>query len=335
MPQPGTHNCITDVGSIAVGHASSARHQTGVTVIRCDQQLTAACDIRGGAPGSRETAMLAEENLVQQIDALVLTGGSVFGLAAADGVTAALAAAGRGLRLGDESPLVPIVPAAVLYDLENSGDKNWGQTPPYRELGIEALETASTPATFGAVGAATGARAGTLQGGVGTASIDLGKGVVVGAIAAVNSIGSAVLPDGKTFYGWPYELNGEFGGQTAPKNSDLSEPLPKFSRLHSTAEAKAGKSTTLAVVATSMEFTRVELKRIATMAHDGMARAIRPAHSPFDGDIVFALSAAGVSGPRESASRSLAVTRAGAAAADCLTRSVCRGVYAAIGKFEN
>ncbi len=329
MPKSGTHNCLTDVVGLKVGHASSDRAKTGVTLVLCDRPLTAACDIRGGAPGSRETALLAQEHLVQEIDALVLSGGSVFGLAAADEVAARLSRDGRGLRLGKDSPVVPIVPAAIAYDLENDGDKQWGDKPPYRELGIAALEQASAPALIGRVGAGRGVQAGSVAGGTGCASIVLDEEVTVSALAVVNSVGSVLLPDGETFYAWSYELDGEFGHQKAPPAFDLSEPIPPFSRLAGARDAQAGKATTLAVVATTADLSRSELKRIAIMAHDGVARAIRPVHSPFDGDIVFALSGASAATPTTPIERAMLVARIGAAAGDCLARAICRGVYAA------
>ncbi len=332
VPQPTNNNCITDVAGVTVGHATDESAQSGVTVLRCEQRMTAAVDIRGGAPGSRETDVLAPGNLVEQIDAVVLTGGSVFGLAAADGVTSALARSGEGLRLHRDAPVVPIVPAAVLYDLENPGDKTWTEAPPYQSLGKAALLGATAPAALGSLGAGRGARAGSLPGGIGSASIRLDNGTMVGALVAVNSVGSVVLPNGETYYAWPYEIGDEFGGQPAPGKPDLVAPIPPFSRLH--AQLHPRTATTLAIIATDLDLGRSDCRRIAVMAQDGMARAIRPAHSPLDGDIVFALSNGANAAPADLVQRAIAVTEVGSAAADCLARAIARGVYTARGQAE-
>ncbi|MEM7020466.1 MAG: P1 family peptidase [Pseudomonadota bacterium] len=329
---PGPRNLITDIDGILIGHATDEKACTGVTVLQCEHRMTAAVDVRGGGPGTRETDVLAPENLVDQIDAIVLSGGSVFGLAAADGVTAELSHRGLGLNLSNgRNPAIPIVPAAILHDLGNAGDKNWGTHPPYQNLGREALSVVNKHFELGAVGAGKGARAGTFAGGIGSTSIVLEDDIVVGALVAVNPIGSAVLPDGITFYAWPYEQDGEFGNQAPPQKFDLSDPFPELSRLHAEGRDQARSNTTLAIVATSLELTRVELQRVAIMAQDGMARAIRPAHAPFDGDVVFAVSSATTTldGEPSDAKRSRAVARIGSAAADCLARAIARGVFEA------
>ena len=168
--------------------------------MRCDAGWVAGVDVRGGGPGTRETEALAPENLVGRAHAIVLAGGSVFGLAAADGVTTALSAQKRGLALRPGSPAIPIVPAAVLHDLGNGGDKDWQLEPPYRNLGLQALAAAGADFALGSVGAGRGALAGVVKGGIGSASIDLGRGLMVGALVAVNSIGSALMPDGITYW---------------------------------------------------------------------------------------------------------------------------------------
>ena len=215
MPNPGALNLITDISGVLVGHATDDKANTGVTVLRCEHAMKAAVDVRGGAPGTRETDVLAPENLVHEVQAVVLSGGSVFGLAAADGVAAELSHQGVGLHMTDSGPAIPIVPAAVLHDLGYAGDKNWGATPPYQQLGRDALGDARTKFALGTIGAGKGARAGTVAGGIGSASIDLGDGVVVGALAAVNSLGSALLADGETFHAWLFEQNGEFGNHSS------------------------------------------------------------------------------------------------------------------------
>lgn len=331
MPEPGPRNLITDVAGLLVGHATDERAATGVTVIRCERPMKAAVDVRGGGPGTRETDVLAPENLVNEIEAVVFSGGSVFGLAAADGVAAKLSHQGVGLRLSDSGPAIPIVPAAVLHDLAFGGDKNWGATPPYQQLGRDALDNLRRDFGLGSIGAGRGARAGTVAGGVGSASIELGDNVLVGALAVVNAVGSPLLPDGKTYYAWMFEHNGEFGNLPPPADPGLSDPFPEFGRLNERGDVTAGANTTLVVVAASVALTNPELKRVAMMAHDGLARAIRPSHLPFDGDIVFAVSSGEVSEPDGTGfiERPSTVSRIGSAAADCVTRAIARGVYEA------
>jgi L-aminopeptidase/D-esterase-like protein len=324
---PGPRNLITDVPGLAVGHATDERVRSGVTVLLGDTAWTAGVDVRGGGPGTRETEALDPANLVGRAHAIVLAGGSVFGLAAADGVASALSARDVGLHLRENSPAIPIVPAAVLHDLGNGGDKLWGVDPPYRTLGMQALDGAGAEFALGSVGAGRGAMAGLERGGIGSASIDLQNGLVVGALVAVNSVGSALMPDGRTFWAWAFELNAEFGGsKTAIKKMDVSEPAPDESRLRALGRLQSGANTTLVVVACSADLTTVECKRVAIMAHDGVARAIRPAHTPFDGDTVFALASGAVAlgaDPRRAAH----VGRIGSAAADCTARAIARAVY--------
>jgi L-aminopeptidase/D-esterase-like protein len=324
---PGPRNLITDVPGLAVGHATDERVRSGVTVLSSDAAWSAGVDVRGGGPGTRETRALDPENLVGRAHAIVLAGGSVFGLAAADGVATALSARNIGLHLRENSPAIPIVPAAVLHDLGNGGDKRWGLDPPYRTLGMEALAAAGAEFALGSVGAGRGAMAGLESGGIGSASIDLQRGLVVGALVAVNSVGSALMPDGRTFWAWAFELNGEFGGnKTAPKKMDVSEPAPAESRLRDLGRLQAGANTTLVAVACSADLTTVECKRVAIMAHDGVARAVRPAHTPFDGDTVFALASGAVTIGTDQ-ERAAQVGRIGSAAADCTARAIARAVY--------
>ncbi len=332
MAVPGDMNLITDVPGLMVGQAQCNRAVTGVTVVTGGSLFTAACDVRGGGPGSRETDVLGPSNLVQKINAVVLSGGSVYGLAAGDGVVSALAQNGIGQVFGKTPVPIPIVPGAVLHDLGNGGDKTWGMTPPYRDLGIEALDQAGRAFELGLFGAGRGAMAGLVKGGIGSASLDLGDGLVVGALVAVNAAGSVVTPGGQHFYAAPYEIGMEFGGFGLGPKEDLSEPLPAYSRLRYREELalSAAANTTLAVVASNGGLNRAECMRVATMAHDGMARAIRPVHTPFDGDIVFALSTDDPGGmpPREYESdRTFKLTKMGAAAGDCLARAIARAVY--------
>lgn len=325
---PGPLNLITDVAGLTVGNATDENVKTGVTVLRCARSFVTAVDVRGGAPGTRETDVLASENLVGRTDAIVLTGGSVFGLAAADGVASTLSVGGVGLRLGDKGPAIPIVPAAVLHDLNNDGDKDWGETPPYRALGAKAARETAREFSLGAAGAGRGAMAGAVKGGIGSASLVLENSITVGALVAANPVGSVFMPDGKTFYAWPWELDGEFGASQPPSAPDSADPFPPLSRLAQ--NPQPGANTTIAIVATNAALTNVEAKRIAVMAHDGIARAVRPAHTAFDGDIVFAVSTAELALPSEPAAiRHGLAARIGGAAADCLTRAIARAVYEA------
>lgn len=327
MFRPGPKNLITDIAGLKVGHATNEHVRSGVTALICGAGWAAGVDVRGGGPGTRETDTLAAENLVGRAHAVVLAGGSVFGLAAADGVVAALSTQGIGLQLRPGSPAIPIVPSAVLHDLANGGDKNWGPSPPYRDLGLRASIEAKADFALGSVGAGRGAEAGLVKGGIGSASLDLQDGLIVGALVAVNSVGSVLMPDGKTYWAWAFELDNEFGGGGPPQNRmDLSDPAPDESRLLAIGRLTPGTNTTLGVVACNADLSTVECKRIAIMAQDGIARAVRPAHTPFDGDTVFAL-ASGESALKTDSLRAAQIGRIGSAAADCLARAIARAVH--------
>jgi L-aminopeptidase/D-esterase-like protein len=326
--KPGPRNLITDVAGLSVGHATDEAAASGVTALLCDGPWRAGVDVRGGGPGLRETESLAAENLVGRADAIVLAGGSVFGLGAADGVAALLSARGVGLALKPGAPKIPIVPAAVLHDLGNGGDKDWGLEPPYRRLGMAAVEAADVGFELGSVGAGRGAMAGLIKGGVGSASLDLGQGLMVGALAAVNCVGSATMPGDEVFWAWPFEIDGEFGGVRPSGQIEVSDPAPDQSRLKSLGRLQPGANTTLAVVAVSADLSTAECKRVAMMAQDGLARAVRPAHTPFDGDVVFAV-ASGAVALGEGNDRAVQIARLGSAAADCLARAIARGVWSA------
>jgi L-aminopeptidase/D-esterase-like protein len=327
MLRPGARNLITDVPGLRVGHCADERARTGVTTLLCAAHWAAAIDVRGGGPGVRESETLAPENLVGRAHAIVLAGGSVFGLAAADGVACALCKQGIGLRLRPGSIAIPIVPCAVLHDLANGGDKNWGDTPPYRDLGIAAAAAAGEDFALGSAGAGRGAQAGLRKGGVGSASLDLGEDLIVGALVAVNSVGSVFMPDGKTYWAWAFELDGELGGAAPPgAGMDLRDPIADGSRLADLGRLQAGVNTTLGVVACTADLSTAECKRIAMMAHDGIARAVRPAHTPFDGDTVFAL-ASGAAALVRAPERAVQIARIGSAAADCMSRAIARAVH--------
>jgi L-aminopeptidase/D-esterase-like protein len=322
---PGPRNLITDVAGLRVGQAADPGARTGVTVILPDDRAVCAVDVRGGGPGTRETDALNAWNLVHSVDAVVLSGGSVYGLAAADGVAAWLGAHGRGFAMVPMPgvPRSPIVPAAILYDLANQGNKAWGMDPPYRRLGIAAVEAASAQFALGTAGAGYGAGAGALKGGVGSASLRTADGMTIGAIVAVNSFGSPVVPGGRHFWAGPFEFGREFGGLGPATNLVEGEDWGEAK-----ANPGARENTTIACVATDVALDADEMKRVTMMAQDGLARAIRPVHCPFDGDVVFGLSTGRLKLP-DSPLRPFVVARIGAAAADVLARSVARGVYMA------
>lgn len=328
MPHPGSRNAITDIPGLRVGHARDGVARSGVTVLLTDGPWTAGVDVRGGGPGGRETAVLEPQNMVGKLHALVFSGGSVFGLAAADAVAAALSERGVGLRLHAGAPAIPIVPAAVLHDLANAGDKRWGVNPPYRRLGFEALAAASEDFGQGRAGAGVGATAGVLPGGLGSCSLALDDGLVVGALAVANPIGSVYMPDGETFWAWPWEVDNEFGGRRPNVHCQSLEPIPELSRLDSMGRLQAGANTTLVAVACNAQLSTAECTRLAIMAQDGIARAVRPAHLPFDGDTVFAL-ASGERAIAEGPRRQVDVGRIGSAAADCVARAIARAVFLA------
>lgn len=317
---PGPRNLITDVPGLRVGQAEDLAARSGVTVILPDARAVASCDVRGGGPGTRETDALSPENLVDAVDAVVLSGGSVYGLAAADGVVAWLGARGRGYGLADGIPPSPVVPAAILFDMTNGGDKAWGEAPPYRELGRQAIAQAGLDFALGTAGAGCGAMAGALKGGTGSASVVSTDGYTVGALVAVNSWGSVLAPGGRSFWAAPFELGGEFGGLGA---AGLKAGPDEWGAAKRAAE---DRNTTIACVATDALLTPAQAKRLAVMAQDGLARAIRPVHAPFDGDVVFALS----TGRRPLADPvDYTLARLGALAADALARAVARGVFEA------
>ena len=327
----GGRNLITDVAGLRVGQAEDNGARTGVTVILADEPVAATVDVRGGAPGTQDAAALDPVSLVEGIDAIVLSGGSAFGLDAPSGVQAWLKSHDRGFEIAPGAPRVPIVSGAILFDLMNGGDKNWGETPPYRALGKLAAERASHDFELGNAGAGFGAVAGAYKGGVGSASALDEAGLTVGALVAVNAVGSPLIPGTDVFWAYPFEQGNEFGGRR-PRN-----PLPPIEAAFP-ADMKqgprAGANTTIAVVATETALSRIELKRLAIMAADGFARALRPVHTPFDGDLVYALSTARrpLEGPRPAE-----VMRLGMIAADCLARAVARGVYEArtLGSFRS
>ncbi|WP_305988773.1 P1 family peptidase [Roseibium sp. MMSF_3544] len=314
---PGPRNLITDVPGLKVGNASDQELKSGATVLVPDEPAVASVAIHGGAPGTREIALLEPEQTVEKIDAIVLAGGSAFGLDAGAGVQGRLADLGYGFEVGPVR--VPIVPTAILFDLLNGGDKSWGQAAPYRDLGRSALDAISDDFVLGSVGAGTGATTANLKGGLGSASQVLDNGVTVGAIVAVNALGRATIGDSPHFWAAPFEIGDEFGGHgmAHPFPLDAVDVRTKLDAL------KAGANTTIAAVATDAVLTKSEAKRLSVMAHDGLARALWPAHTPLDGDLVFALS----TGQKKLESGLEDMVRLGAAAASCLARAIARGIY--------
>jgi len=323
---PGPRNLITDVPGLTIGQANDANACTGVTVILPDARAPAAVDVRGGGPGTRETDALSAPNLVRSVDAIVLSGGSVYGLASADGVAAWLGAQGRGFEMVHQPgvPPSPIVPTAILFDLASGGNKQWGENPPYRALAIQAAKHANLDPKLGTNGAGFGATAGALKGGLGSASYITHDGMTVGAIVACNSLGSVIAPHGKRFWAGAFEIGHEYGGLGPPDTMAEGEDwgLAKLN-------PEPRSNTTIACIATDVTLTPDELKRVAIMAQDGLARAIRPVHAPFDGDVVFALSTTRREAPPSTnpLARPLLVARLGALAADVLARAIARGVY--------
>jgi L-aminopeptidase/D-esterase-like protein len=310
-------NLITDLPGIRVGHAEDTNVASGVTAILLERDNIASGTIRGGAPGSRDTALLEPEMTVGGLDGVVLSGGSLFGLDAAGGVVSFLREAGKGLKIGAAN--VPIVAQAITFDLLNGGNKAWGRMPPYWELGWQAAQGAARGAFgLGSVGGGFGATTANLKGGLGSASVMTNSGFAVGAIVVVNAVGSVTMGDGPHFWAAPYELDGEFGGLGAP-------PTLAAGALDLKLKAGAPPSTSIAFVATDAIMSKAEAKRLALMADDGLARAIRPAHAPMDGDTVIA--AAMLKKPM--ADGLVHLTEIGLAAADCIARSVARAVHLA------
>jgi L-aminopeptidase/D-esterase-like protein len=310
---PGPRNLITDVAGLRVGHGADAALRSGATVLVADAPFTAAVHVMGGAPGTRETDLLAPDKTVQQVDALVLSGGSAFGLDAASGVADALAEAGRGFAIGPAR--VPVVPAAILFDLLNGGDKGWAANP-YKALGRAALAAAAADFAIGSAGAGTGAVAGDLKGGLGSASAVLADGPTVGALVAVNALGRVTRPTGH-FWAADCEFGAEFGGLGAGPIPDPGVEPERPTHLDG--------NTSIAIVATDAALTQAQAQRLAVAAQDGLARAIRPSHTPLDGDLVFAVA----TGARPLADPVWQLALLGHAAAQCLARAVARGVWAA------
>jgi len=309
-------NLITDIPGVRVGQADDRALASGVTVVVFDRAVTGSVDVRGGGPGTRETALLDPAQTVEGIDAIVLSGGSAFGLDAASGVQAYLREQGRGFRIREA--VVPIVPGAILFDLLNGGDKAWGRYPPYRELGYAAAASASSDMTLGSAGAGLGATTATLKGGVGSASAMTRAGITVGALVVVNAVGTTTVGDGPHFWAAPFEQDGEFGGRGV---------APQVSASDLAIRAKGGprENTTIAVIATDAKLNKAQANRLAVMAQDGFARAIYPVHTPLDGDVIFSAATGAIELPDPH----YGMAELGMIAGNVMARAVARGVYAA------
>lgn len=316
MAQTGRYNALTDVEGILVGNYTDTEAVSGVTVVVCPGGAVAGVDVRGSGPCTRETDLLSPQNLIQKIQAVVITGGSVFGLATADGAVQWLAQKGLGFPL-DDNHVAPIVPAAALYDL-GSGSRF---VPPIEaEWGRLACEAAAAgPFSSGCVGAGTGATSAGIKGGLGTSSLIMESGVTVAALVAVNSHGTIVNPDTGGIWERSLEIDAEFGA--AGRRLVKMPPLPAY---------HPGRNTTIGIIATDAALSKVHTLKIAQMAHDGMARAIRPAHTMFDGDSIFCLSTGEKQLPAASGAymdpHALHLSELGQAAADCLSRAIIHGV---------
>jgi L-aminopeptidase/D-esterase-like protein len=314
---PGQTNSIADISGLRVGQATDWDAKTGVSVVLCDEPMTAGISTLGGAPGTRDTDLLRQGNSVEKVNGIALSGGSAFGLDAAGGVMAALAEQNIGYEV--KGSVVPIVPSAILFDLA-SGGKKWEQRyPPHRELGYEAVLAADRNVSLGSIGAGTGAIAGWLKGGIGSASSTMPNGVTVAALIAVNSLGQTTIGDHANFWAAPFEMSSEFGGLGPARNHHGADNM----RLKFFDELAEKQNTTIGIVATDADLTPSQCERLAVSGQDGLARAIWPCHTPLDGDCIFSLS----NGEREIDERSFFLLCA-AASAVC-ARAVARGVYEA------
>jgi len=318
MFRAGPMNLITDIEGIHVGNASDARIKSGTTAVLFDRPAVAGVQVLGGAPGTRETDLLEPHNLVDAVHALVLSGGSAYGLDAASGVQGVLRE--RGIGFAAAGQRIPIVPAAILFDLVNGGAKDWGRVSPYRALGEKAAEAATRRFSLGSVGAGTGATTARFKGGLGSASTQLEDGTMVGALVAVNPRGSATIGSSRHFWAAPFEIDKEFGGLGWPEKmpADASAIADKFGELK-----PENANTTIGIIATDASLSKAGCKRLAIAAHSGFSRAIWPSHTPVDGDLVF-----GVSIGDRTLDESLMIQFHGAATAT-MARAIARAVYAA------
>ena len=322
VAQPWDEACrvnatLTALSGVLVGHATDPVLGSGATVVVFAEPAVVSVAVLGGAPGTRETDLLHPDMTVERVDAVVLSGGSAFGLDAAGGVQAALREDGRGLLVAGTR--VPLVPQAILFDLANGGNKDWGRFSPYRDLGYAAARAASAePVALGSVGAGTGATTASVKGGIGSAIARTAAGHTVAALVAVNALGSPTIGDGKWFWAAPFEVGAEFGGLSWPATFTEGDTALRLKQPQQ-------PGTTIGLVATDARLTKAQAKRLAIMAHDGLARAVLPAHAPGDGDTIFAAAA----GVRVMADANAELTALGHAAAQVFARAVAIGVFSA------
>lgn len=330
MIQTGPKNSILDVKGLSIGQAHDVSVKTGVTVIIPDAPATCSVAVSGGGPGTREVSALQDGGLIEQAHAIVLSGGSVYGLAAADGVANWLGAQGRGYAASPNPnvPVSPIVPSAILFDNANGGDKSWGIEPPFRALGLEACNGMCGHFSEGAYGAGFGATAGLYPGGIGSASevigLDTEREVTIGALIAANPVGSPFMPSTDCPWAWAYEVDGEFGRRRPPQDYVLTAALDTKLAVLKALQNQAGQSTVIGTVAVSATLSQKQLKRIAIMAQDGLAMSVQPAHTPLDGDTIFALSIG-----ETRCETPVDLAEIGAAAARCVARALTRAVIKA------
>ena len=312
----GPTNSLADIPGLRIGQAHDTALASGVSVVIFDDPATVGVSVLGGAAAGRDHAVLAPDAIVDGVHALVLSGGSGYGLDAASGVQAWLREREIGFRLG--AALIPIVPQAICFDLLNGGDKDWGRYPPYRELAYTACERAGAEVALGSVGAGYGATTVDLKGGVGSASARLASGHTVAALAVVNAVGSTVIEGGPHFWAGGLEIGNEFGGLGWPQT-----PPGARHRLHWKGGPQPG--TTIAIIATDAILTKAQATRVAIAANDGLARALDVTHAPFDGDTIFTAA----TGARPLADPVQDLTMIGAMAANVLARAIARGVFTA------
>ena len=322
--KPGPCNLITDIAGLRVGNAHDDKIRSGTTALICDVENTASVHVMGGAPGSCETDLLSPENTVQSVDAFVLSGGSAFGLEAATGAQSALVESNKGFEI--HGIRIPIIPSAIIFDLTNGGDKEWGTRGPYYDLGYQAANNATEDFDIGSQGAGFGALTGGpglgIKGGLGSASTELRNGTTIGALVAVNALGAPTVGESPNFWAAPFEFDDEFGGlgpATVPCHESRSTRI-KFRDNQS-----QGANTTIGIIATDAALTKAECKRLAVAAHDGFARALWPAHTPLDGDLIFAISTGAVAEPLSIGQQ----MEMSAIAASTMSRAIARGIYAA------
>lgn len=320
--KPGPQNAITDISGLKVGNSQDTTLKSGATVLIGDGPFTASVHVMGGAPGSRETDLLAPDKSIATVDALVLAGGSAYGLDACSGVVDGLRADGRGLRIG--SAIIPLVPGAILFDLLNGGDKDWDDNP-YRDLGRAAYDAADTTFDLGTIGAGTGALTAMVKGGLGSASFVLDSGVTVAALVAANPVGAVTTPGDRHFWAAPFEVDNEFGGQGPDMAVGLGRNFESRKVQAMLGQMPERANTTIAIVATDADLTKAQCQRIAIAAHDGIGRATVPAHTPTDGDLVFSLSTNAIKLDNSDAH----LAEIGHAAALCLSRAIARAIYLA------